>query len=133
MLFFFLQPLFCCEEKLDDNSITSTTNTYVVTSSTVTLINREKNSDLLNHKNINLLPEVCGPVSTNKVSGGNKTEIFDYPWMALLQYETRSGLQFLCGGSLISDSYVLTAAHCVKGLKSNTKLYIFTELFIKEN
>ncbi|XP_039764223.1 phenoloxidase-activating enzyme-like isoform X2 [Pararge aegeria] len=55
--------------------------------------------------------QCCGKESFtgNKVFGGNETAIDQYPWLALLQY-TRPQL---CGGSLISNKYVLTAAHCI--------------------
>ncbi|XP_058840091.1 proclotting enzyme-like [Topomyia yanbarensis] len=54
---------------------------------------------------------VCGGLdSTNsRVVGGNYSDIGSYPWMASLFYK---GV-FTCGGSLINDRYVLTAAHCV--------------------
>uniref|UniRef100_A0A6P7FRE0 CLIP domain-containing serine protease n=1 Tax=Diabrotica virgifera virgifera TaxID=50390 RepID=A0A6P7FRE0_DIAVI len=48
--------------------------------------------------------------------GGIEAAINEHPWMALLGYTTRFGrIKWSCGGSLISNRYVLTAAHCVTG------------------
>ncbi|XP_040165630.1 trypsin-7-like [Anopheles arabiensis] len=58
---------------------------------------------------------VCGKVpnpplpNSLRVIGGNTSDIDQYPWMAALYYRQ----QFTCGGSLINDRYILTAAHCV--------------------
>ncbi|XP_050072467.1 trypsin-1-like [Anopheles maculipalpis] len=63
---------------------------------------------------------VCGKDSgttlpnTLRVIGGNTSDIDQYPWMAALYYRER----FTCGGSLINDRYILTAAHCVARLNA---------------
>lgn len=57
----------------------------------------------------------CGKkLSGNRIVGGTLTNVNEYPWQAALADE--SGHQF-CGGSLITDLHVVTAAHCVTGMK----------------
>ncbi|XP_063907843.1 serine protease grass-like [Zophobas morio] len=75
--------------------------------------------DVSTHRNFRLLPKNCGHFDAdNKIVNGEKTGLFEFPWMALLSYRTRNGPQFKCGGTIINQKYILTAAHCLANLKT---------------
>ncbi|XP_025833724.1 CLIP domain-containing serine protease 2-like isoform X2 [Agrilus planipennis] len=80
--------------------------------------NRIDPPDVTNHRNINLVnSDLCGPMNQfDRILNGNKTSLFDFPWMALLSYQIGRIRDFRCGGTLINSKYVLTAAHCVTNL-----------------
>ncbi|MER7979534.1 trypsin-like serine protease [Streptomyces sp. NPDC095817] len=51
-----------------------------------------------------------------KIIGGTTTSISTAPFMAQLwYYDEAKDLGFFCGGSVVSPTKILTAAHCVKG------------------
>ncbi|XP_071056951.1 chymotrypsin-like elastase family member 2A isoform X2 [Onthophagus taurus] len=49
---------------------------------------------------------------------GQKTSIGQFPWHAALYHSRGVGLQYVCGGSLVSRYHVITAAHCVTSIRS---------------
>uniref|UniRef100_A0A2R5L8C6 Putative serine protease n=2 Tax=Ornithodoros turicata TaxID=34597 RepID=A0A2R5L8C6_9ACAR len=57
------------------------------------------------------------PRQVERISGGQDARRGAHPWQALLRY--RSGDAF-CSGSLVSERYVVTAAHCVENLRTRT-------------
>jgi gram-positive specific serine protease len=56
----------------------------------------------------------CGPCQEDRIKGGKKAKVGQFPWMALLIYQDTDTkkISYGCGGSLITPSFVLTAAHC---------------------
>lgn len=56
----------------------------------------------------------CEDLVMPLIIGGSKADRTEFPHMAAIGYGTFSKLTYLCGGTLISDKFVLSAAHCEK-------------------
>ena len=57
--------------------------------------------------------ENCGVSSANRIVSGNDANEHEYPWQVSL-YHHDYGMH-VCGGSLVTNQWVVTAAHCVSG------------------
>lgn len=55
------------------------------------------------------------------IVGGTKAKAKEFPHMAAIGFDTSDGIVWACDGTLISERFVLTAAHCT----FNRNLYIF--------
>ncbi|XP_046866584.1 transmembrane protease serine 9 [Drosophila willistoni] len=92
----------------------STTRRPIISASTTTTTRRPSSGSSAEG-----LPLQCGnknPVSPDqeRIVGGTNASPYEFPWIAVL---FKSGKQF-CGGSLITNNHILTAAHCVARMTS---------------
>ena len=78
------------------------------------------------------LPSKCGrrinhSLSEYRIVGGDLSQINQWPWQVFINITVDFGLiakQINCGGSIVNENWILTAAHCVphfvrSGLKVN--------------
>merc|ERR1712180_110139 len=56
---------------------------------------------------------IKGGTQSDRIVGGQETEQHEYPWQVGLV--SRNGKTPWCGGTLISDRHIMTAAHCTAG------------------
>ena len=62
----------------------------------------------------------CG-LSSRRIVGGEDANLGDWPWAAIVGIPSgNGGISVWCGGSLISNSVVLTASHCFEGSSNPT-------------
>ena len=59
----------------------------------------------------------------SKIFGGEETLPHEYPWNVYVSMK-KEGRWYMCGGSLISNQHILTAAHCVDEGQKKEDLYI---------
>ncbi|KAH8419938.1 hypothetical protein KR009_004117, partial [Drosophila setifemur] len=57
----------------------------------------------------------CGTSFYSRVIGGENTELYEFPWTTLLEYELAGGgVDLACGAAFIAQRWLVTAAHCVR-------------------
>ncbi|XP_014612361.1 PREDICTED: venom protease-like [Polistes canadensis] len=67
---------------------------------------------IIGQKPINV--STCGIKGKTLIVGGEKAAAREFPHMVALGYESSNGIEWKCGGSLVSKRFVLTAAHCLR-------------------
>ena len=74
-------------------------------------------------------PLLCGKRETTRIVGGQGTRIENWPWQAMLETADSDSEQF-CGGSLLNNEWVVTAAHCVHGEQASDMRIRFVWFFL---
>ncbi|CAI6344139.1 unnamed protein product [Macrosiphum euphorbiae] len=72
----------------------------------------------------------------SRIVGGTDSIPGEFPWQISLQIVTGKTARHVCGGSVINENWVLTAAHCVVGLSENIVLSVVAgknDLYTVEN
>jgi secreted trypsin-like serine protease len=64
--------------------------------------------------------------SKARIFGGSEAPIGVFPWMVSIRYDAFNTLIHLCGGAIVSDSFVLTAASCVQQAVVFNSLFSFS-------
>ena len=52
--------------------------------------------------------------SSNLIVGGNEARPNQFPWQAFIKIKLIDDKTTFCGGSVITNKHVLTAAHCTE-------------------
>ncbi|RWS25653.1 Clotting factor B-like protein, partial [Leptotrombidium deliense] len=60
------------------------------------------------------------------ITTGRPPVLGEYPWMVIIFAETPEGSKYLCGGTILTDRFILSAAHCFM-----TPHYLYTDYTIK--
>jgi len=65
----------------------------------------------------------CGirrqPNQDNRIVGGDRAGLNEFPWRAALFYRTNRGFSYFCAGGVLSNNWIVTAAHCAKAAQDN--------------
>ncbi|CAH0562168.1 unnamed protein product [Brassicogethes aeneus] len=77
---------------------------------------------LPNAENSNIEGSKCDFNKIPFIIGGEPAEEGEFPFIAALGYKIEDKIEWLCGGSLISEKFILTVAHCIYSSNGIPKL-----------
>ncbi|UJR24855.1 hypothetical protein I4U23_006224 [Adineta vaga] len=110
-----------------DIQITSTLSTSSQTTNTSRTTETTTNNVAINNSNIFLLVTISiihslsYSQSNERISGGSQTPVDAFPWMISLKFNFFNAFKTDCGGAILSDIFLLTAASCFQGVTTFTQ------------
>ncbi|KAI3385441.1 hypothetical protein SNEBB_000963 [Seison nebaliae] len=91
------------------STTTQSTSTTTQSTSTTTQSSSTTTTDFV------LFPSACGVIGTiSRIVNGDVVEPNSIPFIVRLLIQ-RAGGRILCGGSIVNNRWIVTAAHCVQG------------------
>merc|ERR1712154_11871 len=86
-------------------------NAYVQLARAVRESNKSKSTHKASSYDLQAECGIEGPPAKDKIVGGFEAEENQWPWQVALFIDNA----WFCGGSIISENYIMTAAHCAEG------------------
>lgn len=65
----------------------------------------------------------CVPIDDERIFGGHEAKPGQFPYQISLRLNHTGSFRHICGGSIISDRFILTAGHCIPPQFSKPNLY----------
>lgn len=104
-------------KKLSEEDYEDLEDDYFETSTTTTSTTPRPPSKLMQHPNYRKFNIKCGTVqSTDRIQNSQETKLFEHPWMIVLVLLNKTSKEEIvsCGGTLLNEKMILTAAHCIR-------------------
>ncbi|KAL3290218.1 hypothetical protein HHI36_023577 [Cryptolaemus montrouzieri] len=73
---------------------------------------------------VNIQVEKCGNNGVPLIVGGAPADPGEFPFMAVLGFDSENGIEWRCGATLISEFYIITAAHCTFSRDANQPVVV---------